>query len=267
MKILTTCMLFLVITSTWAIGQNNTAAPDVESIVAKANLAAYYQGNDGKAKVHMLITDKKGQTREREFVILRKDQSDGGDQHFYVYFNKPSDIRRMAYLVHKYTGGNRDDDRWFFLPALSLVKRIAAGDKRTSFVGSDFLYEDVSGRGLAEDTHELVQTTDQYYLIQNTPKKPDSVEFSHFTVTIDKTSFMPMKMEYFDKAGTLYRVIESKNVETIQDLPTVTQSEVRDLKTGSTTTMTFSNVTYNLNLTDEIFTERYLQRPPQEALR
>ncbi len=39
------------------------------------------------------------------------------------------------------------------LPDLDLVKRIAAGDKRTSFVGSHFLYEDISGRAVQEDKH------------------------------------------------------------------------------------------------------------------
>ncbi|MFC1762423.1 outer membrane lipoprotein-sorting protein, partial [Planctomycetota bacterium] len=174
MKILNVFILLVTLGAASSRAQDTATDPNVDSIVAKANIAAYYQSNDGKAKVHMVITDKKGQTREREFMILRKDQTDGGDQRFYVYFNKPADIRRMAYLVHKYTDVNRDDDRWLFMPALSLVKRIAAGDKRTSFVGSDFLYEDVSGRGLAEDTHALVQTTDQYYVIKNTPKKPES---------------------------------------------------------------------------------------------
>lgn len=241
--------------------------PDVQTIVNKANLVAYYQGNDGKAQVQMVITDKNNNKREREFVILRKDMADGGDQKYFVYFNKPSDIRRMTYLVHKFADIGKDDDRWLFMPALSLVKRIAAGDKRTSFVGSDFLYEDVSGRSLAEDTHELVQTTDQFYIVKNTPKRPDTVEFSSFTVSIDKNTFVPMKMEFLDKAGKLYRSIESKKVETVQGFPTVTQAEVRDLKAGSKTEMTFSKVQYDINLGDDIFTERYLQRPPQEALR
>jgi hypothetical protein len=169
-------------------------------------------------------------------------------------------------MVHKHADIHKDDDRWLYLPALDLIKRIAAGDKRTSFVGSDFLYEDVSGRSLDEDTHELVQTTDQQYIVKNVPKDPDTVEFSYFTVAIDKTTFLPMKMEYFDKNDKLYRVIESQKVEVIDDLPTVVESVVKDLKTGSQTEMQFSNVKYNIKLED-IFTERYLKKPPREALK
>jgi outer membrane lipoprotein-sorting protein len=153
------------------------------------------------------------------------------------------------------------------MPALDLVKRIAAGDKRTSFVGSDFLYEDVSGRSLDEDTHDLVQTTDQLYVVKNVPKKPETVEFSYFNVAIDRKTFVPMKMEFFDKQGRLYRTIESKKVEKIQDFYTVVKSEVKDLKKESKTEMEFSDVQYNINLSDDLFTERYLRRPPREAIR
>ena len=240
--------------------------PDVQTIVNKANIVAYYQGDDGKASVKMTITNKQGQKREREFNILRKDVADGGDQNYFVYFQKPPDVRKMAYMVHKHVDPGKDDDRWLYLPALSLVKRIAAGDKRTSFVGSDFLYEDVSGRSLQEDTHELIETTDQMFIVKNVPKQPDTVEFNYYNVSIDRKTYVPMKMEFYDKDDKLYRVIESKKVEKIQDFYTVVQSVVSNLKTGSKTEMEFGDVQYNINLGD-IFTERYLQRPPQEAMR
>jgi outer membrane lipoprotein-sorting protein len=255
--------------SLYAADEPKTAGdvPDVQTIVSKANIVAYYQGDDGKAKVNMVITDKGGGKREREFVILRKDVKDGGDQNYFVYFQKPPDVRKMAYMVHKHADPAKDDDRWLYLPALSLVKRIAAGDKRTSFVGSDFLYEDVSGLSLQEDTHELIETTDQMFVVKNVPKQPDTVEFNYFNVSIDRKTYVPMKMEFYDKDDKLYRVIESKKVEKIQDFYTVVQSVVSNLKTGGKTEMEFSNVKYNIGLDDSIFPERYLQRPPREAMR
>ncbi|MHC4617511.1 MAG: outer membrane lipoprotein-sorting protein [Planctomycetota bacterium] len=238
--------------------------PDVATIVNQANLVAYYQGKDGRAKVNMTITDKNGQKREREFIIVRKDVEDGGDQNYFVYFLKPVDVRKMVYMVHKHADVKKDDDRWLYLPALDYVKRIAAGDKRTSFVGSDFLYEDVSGRSLEEDRHELIKTTDEFFVVKNVPKQPDSVEFSYYNVWIDRKTYVPMKMEFHDKKNKLYRVIESAKVETIQDFPTVVKSVVSDLKTGSKTEMEFSDVSYDIDIGD-IFTERYLRRPPREV--
>jgi len=243
----------------------NAADLDVEEIVNRANLAAYYGGNDGRAEVTMTITDDQGRERNREFVILRRDVADGGDQQFYVYFEKPSDVRKMAFMVHKHVEG--DDDRWLYLPALDLVKRIAASDKRTSFVGSHFFYEDVSGRGVDEDVHELVETTDTAYVLKNTPKDPDSVEFAFYTVWIDKNSFMPLKAEYVDGQGQTYRLVEALQIDEIQGIPTVTRSRVKDLAGGGETVSVFSNITYDIGLNESIFTERYLRRAPGEVRR
>jgi outer membrane lipoprotein-sorting protein len=270
MKLSLTLITLLISTMPLFAAENEPNAPaktlDVQTIVDKANLAAYYQGNDGKAKVSMVITDKQGQTRNREFIIIRKDIQDGGDQNYFVYFLKPADVRRMVFMVHKHTAPGTDDDRWLYLPSLDLVRRIAASDKRTSFVGSDFLYEDVSGRSLWEDSHELTQTTDKFYVVKNVPKSPDTVEFSYYNVSIDKQNFMPVKMEYYDKQNKLYRTIEALKIETIQNYPTVTKSLVSDLNTGSKTEMEFSDIKYDIGVGD-IFKERYLRRPPQEVLR
>ena len=238
------------------------AAPTVDDIVQKANHVSYYAAKDGRAHVRMTIKDARGGTRVREFTVLRLNCS-GKDQKFYVYFKAPADVRRMAFLVWKHPG--KDDDRWLWLPELNLKKRIAPGDKRTSFVGSDFVYEDVSGRGLAEDTHELVKTTDEWYVIKNTPKTPDAVEFSAYTVWIDKATFLPRKAEYYDRDQKVYRRVEATKVETIQGHPTVVESVASDLKAGTSTTNVFSDVTYDLGLKERIFTERFLRRPPREV--
>lgn len=230
-------------------------------IVEQANQAAYYAGEDGRSDVQMTITSADGSTRNREFSILRKNLA-GGDQKFYVYFTAPADVYKMAYLVWKNQG--RADDRWLWLPALNLKKRIAPGDKRTSFVGSDFFYEDVSGRGIHEDTHELVEEKADAYVIKSTPKRPGEVEFGYFLTRIDKQTFLPVKAEYFDAAGERYRVVEALEIKEIQGYPTVMVAEARDLRGGSHTRNVFSNVTYDLGLDERIFTERFLRRPPRE---
>jgi hypothetical protein len=238
----------------------------VDEIVNKANEAAYYAGKDGRAEVEMKIIDKSGSTRTREFTLLRMNAK-GGSQKFYVYFKKPADLYKQVFLVWKEVDEGKDDSRWMWLPALNLKRSIAPGDKRTSFVGSDFVYEDVSGRNLKEDKHELVETTDTQHAIKNTPVDPDSVEFSYYTVRIDKDTFLPRKAEYYDKNGKLYRIVEGTKVETIQGYPTVTESVVKDLNAGGSTVNTFSNIKYDIGLKENIFTERFLRRPPREVTR
>lgn len=259
-----------------SVGVAGPGASGVEEIVRKANHMALYQGRDGKGKVTMVISDKQGRTRERQFTMLRKDEGEANqDQKYYVFFQRPADVRKMVFMVHKHAAIGRDDDRWLYMPGLDLVKRIAASDKRTSFVGSDFLYEDISGRNPAEDTHELIETTEACYVIKNVPKDPGTVEFAYYIAHIDKATFMPVKLEYFKAGDRLYRVIESTQVEPVEAkegekrvvYPTVIQSRARDLESGSTSKMTFSEVRYNVGLKDSLFTERYLRRPPRDAIR
>lgn len=242
----------------------HAAELSADEIINKANEASYYAGKDGRANVTMTIADGSGGERKREFTILRLNVGEQ-DQKFYVYFQAPADVRQMAYLVWKNVGEN--DDRWLWLPNLNLVKRIAPGDKRTSFVGSDFVYEDVSGRGVNEDKHELIETTDKFYVIKNTPVDPDSVEFAHYTVWINKETFLPMKAEYTDKQDKLYRRVEAVEVKEIDGYPTVISSKVSDLISGGHTVNTFSDVEYDVGLNERIFTERFLRRPPREIRR
>ena len=124
-------------------------------IIQKSHLAYYYAGNDGKAKVAMRLISKAGNERRREMIMIRKDEADGRNQKYFTYFHQPADVRGTTYMVYKYP--NRDDDRWLFIPSINLVQRIAASDKRSSFFGSDFTYEDVSGRDPGSDNHTLLK--------------------------------------------------------------------------------------------------------------
>jgi hypothetical protein len=236
-------------------------AKSAKSIVEKANIMAYYQGKDGRSEARLTIVDSQGRKRLRQFTILRRNEKPGGDQDFLVLFTRPADVRRTVFMVAKHVGS--DDDRWMYLPALDLVKRIAAADKRTSFVGSHFLYEDISGRGLHEDRHELVKTTDKHYVIRATPKDSGAVEFKHFKVWIDKKTMLPMKMEYYDKSGKAYRRIESLKVQNIQGHPTTTVMKASDLESGGYTISEMRGIKYDIDLPEAIFAERSLRNPPR----
>lgn len=240
-----------------------------DEIVERSNLAYYYAGDDGHARLKMTITDRRGRERIREMTLLRKDIEDGGRQKFYVYFHKPTDVKRMVFMVWKQTDG--DDDRWLYLPAIDLVKRIASSDKRSSFAGGAFTYEDVSGRRSSDDTHELigegVLNGRPVYLIKNVPVDAGEVDFAHYIAHIDKETFLPMKGEYFNDKGELYRTIEVLETTVIDGIPTVIKARAEDKKKGLKTTVEFSDIKYNIGLKESLFKERYLRKPPKEVKR
>jgi outer membrane lipoprotein-sorting protein len=244
------------------LGSANALALTADEIIKKCDDASYYAQNDAVAQVHMDIGNEKGVQEIRDFQIIRKDGT-GEAQKFYVIFSRPGDYRNTVFMVHKH-GGGKDDDRWLYLPSLDLVKRIAASDKRTSFVGSDYFYEDISGRGIHMDTFTLESQDAKSYTLKAVPKKKGEAEFDFYVLTVDKKTFLPIKAT-MSRDGKIYRTMEILETKVIQNVPTVTKARMSDLDKKTNTVFSFSSVVYNKGVTD-IFTERYLRRPPKEYL-
>ncbi len=244
-------------------------------IIDKSQLAFYYQGEDMKAKVRMELIDKDGGRRIREMTMLRIDEEDGGNQKYFMYFHEPGDVRRMTYMVWK--DPVKDDDRWIFIPAVDLIRRISADDKHSSFVGSDFTYEDISGRDVASERHEIIRTEKlgdkECYVIQSIPG--EGSVYTKRGSWIDKQIFLPLKEEFYDVQNELSRVFTADKIEEItvgqgeqaKVFPTVTRRTMKNVKTGHRTETSFDSVSYNTGLKDGDFSERRMRRPPGSWIR
>jgi predicted RND superfamily exporter protein/outer membrane lipoprotein-sorting protein len=246
--------------------EGESEEPDATAIAKQAHMNLYYSGDDGTAKVRMSLVDKKGRERVRAFTMLRWDKEDGGEQRYYTYFFEPSDVRRTTFMVIKQQ--EKDDDRWIYVPSVDLVRRISANDKNSSFVGSDFSYEDVSGRHWLDDTHELVGEDELdgigVHVIKSVPK--DKAAWAYRISYIDKERMLALKEEYFDKKEKMIRVFTADKIEVIDDYATVSVRTMKDLKKNHQTTVTFSEVKYNVGIGPDIFAERYLKNPPREYI-
>lgn len=247
-----------------SVGENHSRKEEAKDIVSRSNLATVYAGKDGRAQARMLIVDKQGRKQMRQFSLLRRNVEVGGDQQFLLVFSRPSDVARTSFLVDKHPG--KDDDRWLYLPGLDLLKRIAAGDKRTSFVGSTFFYEDISGRDIHADEYTLLKDDDSQWLIKAIPKDSSSVEFSYYQISIDKKTMLPIKAEYFNANDELYRRLSVRKTKVIQGLPTVVEMKAENLRDGSYSINQMRRVEYDLGLPPKIFSERSLRMPPKKWL-
>ena len=241
--------------------------PSAVDIVQKSQAAFLYPGNDAVTKVSMNLIDKGGGKRSRVMTMLRRDEKQGGNQKYFIYFHEPSDVRGMTFLIWKYA--DKNDDRWIFVPAVNLVRRIAAQDSRSSFVGSDFTYEDVSGRDIDADAHTLKgeQTLDgkRSYQVESVSKT--AAEYARKLAWIDAATFLPLKEEYYDRRGELYKVFTADEVQKVGGLWTIMRRTMKNVKSGHRTEVAFTSVRYSVGLTDALFTERYLRNPPAEWIR
>ena len=158
---------------------------DVSEIVKKAHLNSYYQADDGSAQILMKIYAKgNDKPIKKLFYMLRLDQEEGGKQMFLTYFVKPTDIKRTTFLVHKNIA--EDDYRRLYVPASDKILAIAGSRKQDPFMGSDFSYEDVSGRHYTKDKHILLSddmfSGEAVYVTESTPLvKEDKIKKENFS--------------------------------------------------------------------------------------
>ena len=240
---------------------------DAVGIVKRSQLAFFYPGEDFQARVTMDLVNPEGKVRKRDLSLLRKNASAAGEQKYILYFHNPPDVRGTSFLVWKYPA--RDDDRWLYIPAIRMVRRIAAKDRRSSFVGSDFTYEDISGRDIESDTHTVLreEKVDRKpcYVIQSVPQ--EEAEYTKKISWIDKKTFLPLKEEYYDVQGELYRLFTADEVKEVQGFSTVVKRTMKNVKSGHHTEVTFTRVKYQVGVDEGIFSERSLQNPPERWIR
>jgi outer membrane lipoprotein-sorting protein len=237
-----------------------------EEVMKKSQAAFLYPGKDFKARVVMKLISKDGQERVREMTMLRKNMGEpGGDQKYFLYFFQPADVKDMTFMIYKYPA--RDDDRWMFIPAINMVKRIAAQDKHSSFVGSDFTYEDVSGRDLEDDSH-VVEREEKIgnrdcYVVKSTPKGTDA-DFGYKLTWVDKVNFLPLQEQQYDRKGAPYKQFTADEVADVKGLPTVVKRTMKNLQTGHRSEVAYRKVDYDLGIEDSLFSERFLRQPPRK---
>jgi hypothetical protein len=240
-----------------------------EEVMNKSQAAFLYPGKDFKVRVVMKLVSKDGQERIRELAMLRKNDGEpGGAQKYFMVFFKPNDVKDMSFMTYKYPA--RDDDRWMYIPAVNMVKRIAARDKRSSFVGSDFTYEDVSGRDIEDDSH-VIEREEQVggrdcYVVKSTPKPggPGEGDFGHRLTWVDKTNYLPLREEQYDRKGARQKEFTADEVADIKGHPTVVRRTMKNLQTGHRTEVAYSGADYDVGIDDGLFAERFLRQPPRK---
>jgi len=240
-----------------------TQTPDARELALRAYEASYFPGDDVQWEVELEITDRQDRVRTREMEVLRKNTG-VHEQKYYVYFHEPAALRRTVFLV--WTRGVEDDDRWLYLPATDMTQRITGRQKRNSFAGSDFTYEDVTGRHPEQDELSMIGPDEldgrPVWVLRGEPVDQDLVEFGHYRMYIDQETDLALKGEFFTPDGQLHRTLTLEAWEEIDGHITPTRQAAVNHQTGSSSVTVMSEIRYDQGLPDDIFEQRFLQRPP-----
>jgi len=113
--------------------------------VMQAAYAQSRQHENQRSSVELLIQNRSGKTRVREFRLWHKIFP--GRSKSLIKFDRPPSVKNTG-LLSETADGAPISEQWIYLPALRSVKQLNADEQNNSFVGSDFTNGDIAGRTL-----------------------------------------------------------------------------------------------------------------------
>ena len=244
------------------------AADDPRARAIMEKVDAREDGDNMVADMKMLLIDKNQQTRER--VIRTFSQDQGEDTYRLMFFTGPAAVKDTGFLTYDYDDPDKDDDQWLYLPALKKTKRIAAGDKTDSFMGSDFSYADMTQSELDNYNYTLLKEDavdgHKVWIIEAVPRTQKVIDTYGYTKSVvfvrQDNHVIVRAVSWVADSGNL-KYLDVKKLELINDIWVPTEMHMttkRDKTTLHKTIMILENVKFNQPLDEDLFTVRRLER-------
>ncbi|TKJ37928.1 outer membrane lipoprotein-sorting protein [candidate division LCP-89 bacterium B3_LCP] len=211
-----------------------------------------------QAEMTMIIETSSGELREFVYQSYSKNH---GEKNLMRYL-KPSKLRGNGTLMLNYS-----DDIWAYFHKTKRVRKLAEHAKRQKMEGSDFSYEDMgSGNAFVMDyaaerlEDEKVEGID-CYVVELTRKENSDAGYSRLIMWVDKSNFVPLMLDYYDlkDAELKLKYLTMSDVEVIQGIPTPKRMVMTNTLDNSQTMMEINSVNYEVDLDDNLFTERGLR--------
>ncbi len=221
---------------------------------------------DTEAEIRMTIISARGGTRERDIVMWTKTRSDDTQMQL-IRFQSPADVEGTGFLSIENLG--REDDNWLYLPALRKTRRIAGADKRDSFVGTDFSFEDLEPERLDSYEYRLagseIVEKSETWVVEATPTDPKKIEETAYggrQLWIDKKNGVMRRSEFYGRDGTFLKRLNAEDVRPVPgtDKWRAYRLTMEDILGGSRTVLEISSYHIDEGVPEEYFTQRYLRR-------
>lgn len=259
-------MLFIVLHTSWLMADNLTANEVMKKVENRED------GDSSISEMTMVLIDRRGNKRIRKIKAFRKDF--GKDNKSISFFLSPADVRNTSFLSFDWDDENKEDDSWLYLPALRKVKRISAGNKKDSFMGSDFSYADINGLNIVDWDFKFQQQNEKVdgydcWVIEGLPKKEKRkkiVKETGYLKTISwvrKDIFLTVKAKMYVKKGKKIKYFSAADIEKIQGIWTVRKLSMvttKGKRKEHATVLMFDNIQYNKGVKDEMFTTQRMER-------
>ena len=130
-------------------------------------------------------------------------------------------------------------------------------------MGTDFSYEDLSGRDIDSDHFELLGKEMIYgaecYKIKANPKEKDA-QYSERILWVNKELSLLKRVAFFNKKGKKIKTLDIPNHVKNGDYWTATKMIMKNIKTAHRTELQVLKIDYDSGLKDNVFTESYMKR-------
>lgn len=159
-----------------------------------------------------------------------------------------------------------DDQLWLYLPRAERVQKISGHMMRQGMMGSDVSYEDMMAGSEFEEmyTAKVVgseQLGGRLHWKVEAVAKDTSVTYPKRMMWIDDEYRIPSKQELYALSGMLLKTWTMSDVKEVGGQMTPMRTEITDaLRPGSSTVIVTSELKFGIELEDEIFSKRWLER-------
>jgi len=219
-------------------------------------------GDTRYAEMQITLVKKNGDKRERKMVSWAMDQ--GKDTKKIMFFTYPGDVKGTGFLTWDYDLADKEDDKWLYLPAMKKTRRISGASSKTDyFMGTDFTYDDMGGRNVDEDTHELLREEmrdgHKCWVVESIPKDAREI-YSRKISWIRQDCDAGIYVEYYDKLDKLHRVLTVQDLQKVQGFWTVMKMEMKNVQSGHSTQITVTGPKYDIAVDKSLFTVAKLEK-------
>jgi outer membrane lipoprotein-sorting protein len=216
---------------------------------------------DYTARLTMTLRTRDGRQRLREMRVSGLAVNGDGERTLIV-FEEPRDLQGTALLTFSHP--QESDDQWLYLPSFKRVKRIAAGNRSGSFMGSEFAYEDIGSVEVEKFTYRYVgdETLDgeETFVVERYPVDSSS-GYSRQTVWVDRQEYRPLRIDYYDKNGELLKTLRFVGYRHIAGAYwRADEMTMINHQTGRKTTLTWSDYAFDMGLGARDFSPNGLAR-------
>ncbi len=215
--------------------------------------------DQSQGRMKMTIMTTSGQERTFEYETFSKNQ---GEKSLMKYV-KPTRVKDQAILML-----NNADDIWVYFPRTKRVRKLATHAKKQKVEGSDFSYEDMGASNTFIDEYDAVRHNDekkegrQCYKIELTRKSESSASYSRIVMWVDKEYMVPLVIGYYheDDPKLWEKQLVCSDIQLIDGIYTPMKFVMYNKLDNTHTSMEIIEVTYKVELPDNLFTEQGMQQ-------